>query len=93
MRIVLEKMAKIQTNWFYLVFFVICVKSNYAMLETNETDNIFFDFEQMKRDIFLKSDFNNLSLPDELRENLCFKELNDTRNGLMEYEQWAIKRK
>lgn len=92
--VLLKKMAKIRIKLFYLLFFVICIKIKHAMAETNKTDNNFFDFEQMKRDIFLKSDFNNLDAYGfRIGYLKCFKELNDIRNGLMKYDKWAMKRK
>lgn len=86
-------------QWLYLVLFLFCIKCNHAVSQTNETDLSFFDFEQMKNDIFLNSDLNIPKLAEEydfknINQYLkCSKEFIAIRKGLKHYELWAMKSK
>ncbi|XP_055304016.1 uncharacterized protein LOC129569308 [Sitodiplosis mosellana] len=91
------KMAKVQIEFSFLILFIISIKFNHAKLQTNESNLNFIEFEQMKSDLFLKSDFDILNLPDgyslnELTQLLkCFKELAAIQKGLKNHEEWAMK--
>lgn len=73
------------------LLFVICIKCCYSEFTPNKTGFHRFDFEQIKRDLFIQSKYSKLS-DDILTENdKCLSELSEIGNGLLNFEEWAIR--
>lgn len=82
------------SKFLYFVYFVICIKCNHGLAQTDEIN---FNFEQMKSDLFSFSDTDGLNLTktngiEDIGQYLkCIKDLNAIRKGLTNFEQWAMK--
>lgn len=83
---------------FNLVLIVSCV--NFGATKSQQIGNSFFDFERVKNDLFLNSDFSNSnkvsvfnSQGSRQDDAECTKQLNEIRNALSNFEPWAMKRK
>lgn len=81
-------------KWHFFLFPLICVNLSYASVDSNFP---FFNFDQIKYDIFTKSDSINLakasSSEHTLSDQMCFDEIIAIGNGLMNNEKWAIRSK
>lgn len=95
-------MASVQYDvlkWLNFVLIVaVCFNFSAANLQRNETFH--FNFEQIKNDLFLNSDFDNQSKVSVFNSRSprandaeCLKQLNDIQNGLTKFEPWAMKSK
>lgn len=79
----------------FFIFILVCVQCNHAKLNVNNHLNP-FNFEQIKFDLFSKSDFAKIDKFSELNSrnstdhHQCLKELNAIKNGLNNFEPWAI---
>lgn len=79
-----------------LVFFTNGSATN---VETSEINLNFFDFDGIKNDFFLQSDFNVSNTDrtidlDNVRRNLkCLKQLAEVQRGLRQFEIWSMKSK
>lgn len=77
----------------FVVSLLICINFQHVKLESNRTGLNSIDFNQIKHDLFLKSEFRMLNPNDFLNSKTlpCLKEISDIKKGLESYEQWAIK--
>lgn len=76
-----------------VVSLLICMNFQHVKLESNRNGWNSLDFNQIKNDLFLKSEFRMLNPNDFLNSKTlpCLKEISDIKKGLENYEQWAIK--
>lgn len=87
-------MKQIRNNLFKIVLKILCV--NYVLCDV-EFDPKFFDFDRIKREIFTKSDLSISNLINEsisynwTENHNCLSELITIKDGLMNFEEWAIK--
>lgn len=76
-----------------VVSLLICMNFQHVKLESNRNGWNSLDFNQIKNDLFLKSEFRMLNPNDFVNSKTlpCLKEISDIKKGLENYEQWAIK--
>lgn len=82
------------TMWFNLMLFVIFISFNDAKLKTNEVNFNLFNFEQIKNELFVKSNFEIPNKIGDVNDHgyiQCSQDLADIRNGVISSEQWALK--
>lgn len=75
-----------------IVIILICIQCHDAKLNVN--NQLFpFNFEQIKFDLFSTNDFaktNKFSSKNWTEHQQCLDELNAIRNGMKNFEPWAI---
>lgn len=88
----MKRIANVFSNWPISALFVIClIKCSYSVSPPNRTGLHGFDFEQIKRNLFMRSESNKLS-DDILAENdECLTELFEIGDGLQNFDKWAIR--
>lgn len=76
-----------------LVVLIVCMQLEGVKLELNRTKLNALDFNQIKNELFSKSEFrmNPSDLLDSAKIN-CVKEMTAIQKGLEKYEHWAMKR-
>lgn len=78
----------------YFVLFLFCVNFSIIKSDSSRIDWISFDFEHIKRDFFLQTDFNNNSgiSKNDIPSSTCLNEITAIKNGLNSSSDWALKR-
>lgn len=83
------------TSKICLIFVLICISFKHVKLEPNGTILKALDFDQIKTDLFLKSEFRMFNPADLLNKNrdalICAKEIKEIQSGLESYQLWALK--
>lgn len=80
----------------FLTLLVISVECNDFKFQSFNTNVELFNLEQLKNDLFSEIDRNRFSEYDfsnSKKSNNCLKELSEIKNGLINFEDWAIKSK
>lgn len=76
----------------FIVIILICIQFSDAKLNIN--NQLFpFNFEQIKFDLFSTNDFaetNKFNSKNWTEHHQCLKELNAIKNGMKNFEPWAI---
>lgn len=77
----------------YFVLFLFCVNFTIIKSDFSRIDWISFDFEHIKRDLFLQTDLNNSEISkNEITSSTCLNEIIAIKNGLNSSSDWALKR-
>lgn len=87
----MTKIRRIFSNFFILFLLMIFLNFCKAKLRSTPKSPHFFDFDEIKTDLFLKNNFNYSYLRQD--EQQCSLELQEIKDGLMQSKQWAMKSK
>lgn len=83
------------TSKICLIFVLIFISFKHVKLEPNATILRALEFNQIKTDLFLKSDFRMVNPADLLDKNrdalICLKEIKEIQSGLESNQLWAFK--
>lgn len=81
----------------FLVFILVCIQCIDAKLNVNNNHFYPFNFEQIKFNLFSNSSdfpkankFSEFNSKNWTEHHQCLKELNAIKNGLNNFEPWAI---